>query len=82
MIHVFSSKEGPVGNAIVCLFVLRLQVKHLIQALPENRLATLLAQEKFLEAELLAKKFNLDAEVRIYKHLHQKIPLGLSEGSV
>ena len=38
-------------------------MKHLVQALPENRLATLLAQEKFLEAEKLAKKFNLDSEV-------------------
>ena len=38
-------------------------VKHLTQALPEKRLATLLALEKFDEAEELARKFNLDAEV-------------------
>lgn len=38
-------------------------MKHLVQALPENRLATLLAQESFQEAEEIAKRFNLDAEV-------------------
>ena len=39
-------------------------VKQLILALPESRLATLLSQQKFEEAEAFAKKFDLDPEVR------------------
>lgn len=38
-------------------------VKQLVLALPENRLATLLSQQKFEEAEAFAKKFDLDPEV-------------------
>ena len=38
-------------------------VKQLILALPENRLATLLSQQKFEEAEAFARKFDLDPEV-------------------
>ena len=38
-------------------------VKQLILALPENRLATLLSQRKFEEAEAFARKFDLDPEV-------------------
>jgi hypothetical protein len=38
-------------------------VKQLVLALPENRLATLLSQQKFEEAEAFARKFDLDPEV-------------------
>ena len=38
-------------------------VKQLVLALPENRLATLLSQQKFEEAEVFARKFDLDPEV-------------------
>ena len=38
-------------------------VKQLVLALPKNRLATLLSQQKFEEAEAFAKKFDLDPEV-------------------
>ena len=41
-------------------------VKQLVLALPENRLNTLLSQQKFEEAETFAKKFDLDPEVRMY----------------
>eukprot|EP00731_Ephydatia_muelleri_P038779 Em0904g1a len=39
-----------------------LQLKQLIQALPEDRLASLLAQHKFEEALSFAAKFNLDCQ--------------------
>ena len=39
-------------------------VKQLVLALPENRLATLLNQQKFEEAEAFAREFDLDPEVR------------------
>ncbi len=45
-------------------------VKQLIQALPEKRLATLIAQGSFEEAEQLAKTFNLNPEVRMHTHTH------------
>ena len=38
-------------------------VKQLVLALPENRLATLLSQQKYEEAEAFARKFDLDPEV-------------------
>ena len=38
-------------------------VKQLQLARPENRLTTLLSQQKFEEAEEFAKKFDLDPEV-------------------
>lgn len=52
---VESESEGVESVAMV--------VKQLVLALPENRLATLLSQQKFEEAEAFAKKFDLDPEV-------------------
>lgn len=44
-------------------------VKQLVLALPENRLATLLSQHKFEEAEEFARKFALDPKVLVcYKY--------------
>lgn len=40
-------------------------VKQLVLALPENRLATLLSQHKFEEAEEFARKFALDPKVLV-----------------
>ncbi len=41
-------------------------VRQLVQALPEKRLATLIGQGRFNDAETLAKKFNLDPEVHTH----------------
>ena len=38
-------------------------VRQLVLSLPENRLATLLSQQKFEEAEIFARRFDLDPEV-------------------
>ena len=43
-------------------------VRQLVQALPEKRLATLIGQGRFDDAETLAKKFNLDPEVHTHTH--------------
>ncbi len=42
---------------------LSLHVMQLVQALPENKLASLLAQRKFREAETFALEYKLNCEV-------------------
>ncbi len=41
-------------------------VRQLVQALPEKRLATLIGQGRFDDAEELAKRFSLDPEVHTH----------------
>lgn len=42
------------------------RVMELVQALPEHRLASLLNQHKFSEAEAFALEYKMDQQVHIY----------------
>ncbi|XP_064403489.1 kinetochore-associated protein 1-like isoform X2 [Halichondria panicea] len=77
-LHALYSQEVSSTAALVhgtvtedCVYYTELEggsvvVRQLVQALPEKRLATLIGQGRFDDAETLAKKFNLDPEL-VYK---------------
>lgn len=48
---------------------------HLVQALPENKLASLLMQHKFNEAEAFATEYGMDPEVKLRRVVSLDHPL-------
>ena len=59
------------------MHVISVEVMRLVQALPENQLATMLTQHRFSDAEIYAVEYNIDPQVRRFLLVAKLHPLPL-----